>query len=313
LVRIRIAPHAEPFELPPEVATPIVKWAGGKRSLRRQLLALIPPQFSNYFEPFMGGASFFLALASVQEITHAVVNDANCELVKLYEMVRDHPETLMLELDRLQIYVLDEQFYYVYRNIDLESLSPVQRAARFVYLNKTCYNGLYRVNQRGQFNVPFGRYSSPPSLYNRANMVRVAGILRRAQLDCGDFTESLKSAGTGDFVYLDPPYVPLTTTASFTRYTRGDFDAGDQRRLANTVHDLTERGCKVLLSNSETALVRELYSDARYDITVVYAPRNINSDSNSRQKIAELAIRNYRATRWDATRCEDGAGQPSPS
>ncbi len=297
MVRVRTVPRVEHPALPVDIAAPIVKWAGGKRSLRRQLLALIPPQFSAYYEPFLGGASFFLALVSLQTISHAVLSDANAELIQLYQITRDEPDALMAELDTLQSHVLEEPFYYCLRDGDVESLSPVKQAARFIYLNKTCYNGLYRVNRRGRFNVPFGRYASPPGLYNRANIERVAGMFGQAQLGCSDFDDTLKDAGAGDFVYLDPPYVPLTTTASFTRYTKGAFGEAEQRRLAETVHRLTARGCNVLLSNSETPLVRELYRDDRYDTTVVYAPRNINSDSASRQKIAELAIRSYRETR----------------
>ena len=270
-----------------------MKWAGGKRSLRRQLLALAPPHFASFVEPFLGGATFFLSLASERPVSHAVLGDANCELMQLYQAVRDDPEAVMAELDLLSDHVLDEQFYYQIRAVNPDSLSPSKRAARFIYLNKTCYNGLYRVNRRGQFNVPFGRYATPPGLYNRSNIARVAALLRKADLRCGDFAETLRDAGPDDFVYLDPPYVPLTQTASFTRYTKGAFGDDDQRRLARTIHELTARGCRVLLSNSETPLVRELYAD--YDIAVVYAPRNINSDATGRQRVPELAIRNYDA------------------
>jgi DNA adenine methylase len=294
-----------------DAANPIVKWAGGKRSLRQQLLDLAPPEFSTYFEPFLGGATFFLALASAGPAPRAVLNDANCELIQLYEAVHDEPQAVMAALDRHQAHVLDEQFYYQLRDVDPTACGPAERAARFIYLNKTCYNGLYRVNRKGRFNVPFGRYVNPPALYNRQNVLRVARLLKRAELRCGDFAAALADAGSGDFVYLDPPYAPLTQTASFTRYTRGAFDDGDQRRLAQTIHELTERGCRVLLSNSETPLVRGLYEGPRYEIEVVYAPRNINSDATSRQKIPELAIRNYDVT-LGATRCQADAQQQLP-
>jgi DNA adenine methylase len=212
----------------------------------------------------------------------------------------------MSALDDLQPQELsDEDFYYRLREVDPDSCTPHERAARFIYLNKTCYNGLYRVNRKGQFNVPFGRYAIRPGLYNRQNVLHVSNLLRFADLECGDFTAILRHAGSGDFVYLDPPYVPLNQTASFTRYTKGDFGEDDQRRLAQTVHELTERGCQILLSNSETRLTRELYGGHQYHIDVVYAPRNINSDGNSRHKIPELAIRNYNATRRES--CDAGA------
>lgn len=268
-------------------ADPVIKWAGGKRSLRVALLALAPPTYSTFYEPFLGGAAFFLALSPQA----AVLGDANCELVFLYQAIRDEPRAVMDALDATKDRTLDEEFFYATRAILPETLSLVDRAARFIYLNKTCYNGLYRVNSRGQFNVPFGRYATRPGLYNRENLLRVSCMLRAATLRCGDFAEVLADAGEGDFVYLDPPYVPLTPTASFTRYTKGNFGLADQQRLAQTVRDLDARGCRVLLSNSDTPLVRELY--AGFHLDEVYAPRNINSDPTARHKIRELAIRNY--------------------
>lgn len=269
-------------------AEPVVKWAGGKRSLRQELRALAPPRFTRFYEPFLGGAAFFLSLAPGS----AVLSDANGELIELYRAIRDAPGAVMAALDRLRPRVLEEAFYYETRAVAPASLPPAERAARFIYLNKTCYNGLYRVNRAGRFNVPFGRYSTPPALYNRANMLRVAELLGRAELRCNDFEAALAGAAGGDFVYLDPPYVPLSATASFTQYTTDAFTLEDQRRLAATVHELTARGCRVLLSNSDTRLVRQLY--AGYHIDVLHAPRSINSDAGGRQRIPELAIRNYR-------------------
>lgn len=272
---------------PPIKVAPLVKWAGGKRSVLPALLALAPPRFRVYYEPFLGGAAFFLALAPAS----AVIGDANPELVAMYQAIRDYPHEVMAALDRMQPSVLDAASYYAIRSQDPDSLPPAERAARFIYLNKTCYNGLYRVNRKGQFNVPFGRYLQPPPLYERTNLERVALLLQRSELRCGDFEEMLEDAGADDFVYLDPPYVPLSKTANFTAYTSGAFTEADQRRLAAVVHRLTDRGGRVLLSNSDTPLVRDLY--AGYDIREVYVPRNINSNAQGRRKIAELAIRNY--------------------
>jgi DNA adenine methylase len=270
----------------PAPAEPIVKWAGGKRNLRQQLLSLAPETFATYFEPFLGGGAFFFSLAPAR----AMLGDANRELIQVYEAIRDDPQTVMEELDAMQAHVLDAEFYYATRAAPAAS-SCFRRAAQFIYLNKTCYNGLYRVNRAGQFNVPFGRYASPPALYQRENLLRVSGLLRQAQLSCGDFADVLERAGKGDFAYLDPPYVPISRTASFTRYTAGAFAEPEQRRLSDVVATLSRRGCRVLLSNSDTPLVRQLYSG--YHIDTVYTSRNINSDSRGRQKIAELAIRNY--------------------
>jgi DNA adenine methylase len=252
-----------------------------------QLLPLVPRQYTAYHEPFLGGGTFFLALAP----RRAVLADANHELMEMYAVVRDEPRGLMAALDAMQPHALDEAYFYTTRGQDPKQLSPVARAARFIYLNKTCYNGLYRVNRKGEFNVPFGRYAQPPRLYDRENLLLVARLLKRAELRCVDFEAALADAAAGDFVYLDPPYMPLTATANFTKYTSGAFGIEDQRRLAGVVRDLDRRGCGVLLSNSDTPLIRELYAGLRLD--VVYAPRNINSDARGRSRIAELAIRNY--------------------
>lgn len=279
------APTALTLDVDP-APEPVVKWAGGKRSIRRELLALAPRDLGVYHEPFVGGGVVFFSLAP----DRAVLNDANPDLMGLYHALRDSPEAVMRELDRLQPHVLDPDFYYRVRASDPSTQAPPERAARFVYLNKTCYNGLYRVNRRGQFNVPFGRYRRPPRLYDRANLLRVAQLLRRADLLCTDFEEALEGAQKGDFVYLDPPYDPLSETANFTSYTRGSFSEADQRRLARVFQDLDARGCRVLLSNSDTPLIRDLYRG--YRITEILAPRNINSDGSGRFRIPELAIRN---------------------
>lgn len=268
-------------------AAPIVKWAGGKRSLVPHLLRLAPQRFSTFYEPFLGGGSFFLALAPPR----AALNDANHDLMEVYRAVRDDPDGVITALDEMQPRVLDAEFFYHIRATPAAELPIQERAARFIFLNKTCYNGLYRVNRAGQFNVPFGRYARPPGLYDRANVWRVSELLKRTELWCGDFETALEGGGRGDFVYVDPPYVPLTATASFTRYTRGNFTAIDQRRLADAVHELTRRGCRTLISNSDTPLVRELYEG--YPTEVLQAPRNINSDAAGRSRISELAIRNY--------------------
>jgi DNA adenine methylase len=268
-------------------ALPIVKWAGGKRSLLKDLLALSPPEFRTFYEPFLGGAAFFLGLAPER----AAVGDANADLMQLYETLGEDPEGLMTALDGLQPHVLDRDYYYAVRAQDPGQLAPRERAARFIYLNKSCYNGLYRVNRQGRFNVPFGRYASPPVLYDRRNLLRAARIFGRATVRTGDFEAILVGAGEGDFAYLDPPYVPLTATANFTSYTCAAFSEADQRRLAEAIHSLTRRGCRILLSNSDVPLVRELY--AGYEIRVVLAPRAINSDAGGRSRIPELAIRNY--------------------
>jgi DNA adenine methylase len=275
----------------PSGAVPLVKWAGGKRSVLAQLRPYTPPDFRTFYEPFFGGGAFFFALSPMPE--KAVVGDANCELVDLYRAVRDDAEGVMAALDALSPHAGIEDYYYYVRDQDPATLSPVDRAARFIYLNKTCYNGLYRVNRSGKFNVPFGRYATAPRLYDPANVALVSAMLRHADVRCDDFEMLLAEAGDGDFAYLDPPYVPLSRTANFTKYTSGNFGEAEQRRLAAVIHGLTDRGCRVLLSNSDAPLVRELYPEPRYSTEIVLAPRNINSNATGRARIAELAILNF--------------------
>ena len=276
-----------PAPEPPPPPRPIVKWVGGKRGILDQLVELFPARHGTYFEPFLGGAAVFLRAAP----PHSCLGDANPDLAQLYQTVRDEPVALMQALDAMQPHVLDEEYYYAQRALPSASLPSPARAARFIYLNKTCYNGLYRVNRKGQFNVPFGRYTEPPRLYDADNIRRVARVLAGARLVHGDFEETLAEAGPGDFVYLDPPYVPLTASANFTKYTADAFGPADQERLARCYRALSERGCKLLLSNSDTPEVKRLY--AGFNIRVVWAPRNINSDVGGRKRIAELAVRNY--------------------
>lgn len=274
-------------------AKPIVKWAGGKTRLLKQLLPLVPADFKTYYEPFLGGGALFFALT----LDKAVIGDWEKELMLMYQAVRREPDAVMEELDRLQSLVEQPlghalEDYKKIRSAWPEKLPSTERAARLIYLNKTCYNGLYRVNKAGQFNVPMGKFAKPPKLYDPDTLLAVSRKLRLAEIRCGDFAETLESAGPGDFAYLDPPYVPLSPTASFTAYTSEGFGEQEHRRLAETVRELTDRGCRVLQTNSDTPLVRELY--AGYEIDTVYASRNINSKTSGRGKITELAIRNYK-------------------
>lgn len=281
--RIRIVPRAEAVMAEPH-ALPLLKWAGGKRGLLEALLRSVPRDYGTLYEPFAGGATLLLHLGPAS----GVLADANQHLIELYETARDRPDELMAALDALQPRVLDQTFYYEQRAQQPDGLDPVQRAARLIFLNKTCYNGLYRENRRGEFNVPFGRYAHAPALYNRANLSAVAAALRGTRLLCADFEAAVADARAGDFIYFDPPYVPLTSTASFTRYTRASFGPADQRRLARVFADLAGRGCRVLLSNSDMPEVRELY--AGFHVAEVQAGRNINSKPSGRAQIGELLI-----------------------
>lgn len=263
---------------------PPVKWAGGKAGLIQQFEPLFPRvDWSLYVEPFVGGGAVLFHLLPQR----AVLIDNNEELINFYQVLRDHLELLLVDLRRHEN---TAEYYYRIRALDPGQLTPVERASRFLYLNKTGYNGLWRVNGKGRHNVPFGRYEHP-NIVDEPNLRLVSRAIARAELILGDFSLALHYAEPGTFVYMDPPYHPLSETARFTGYTRAGFGEEDQRRLADVFRQLDRRGCLVMLSNSDTPFIRGLY--AGYDIRVVYARRAINCRGDRRGPIAELVIRNY--------------------
>lgn len=263
---------------------PPVKWAGGKTGLIPQFEPLFPKiEFTLYAEPFVGGGAVFFHLLPPKSI----LIDSNEELINFYLVVRDNLEELLADLKK---HKNTKEYYYSIRALDPQALSPVERASRFLYLNKTAYNGLWRVNSQGKHNVPFGRYKNP-KIVDELNLRLVSEALRTAEVLCDDFSRVLDFARAGTFVYLDPPYYPLSDTANFTGYTADAFGARDQERLAGVFRELDRRGCLVMLSNSDTPFIRQLYSG--YDIQVVYARRAINCRADRRGPITELVIRNY--------------------
>lgn len=264
--------------------TPFVKWAGGKGRLLAQLEPFLPPAYNAYIEPFLGGGAFYLAL----EPERALLADLNEDLMSCYRVIREDVDGLLAALTS---YDAREDSYYAVRAQQPADLLPVARAARFIYLNKACYNGLYRVNAGGQFNVPFGRFRGRPWLSGAENLRAMATLLRDAELVTAPYWETLARATRGDFVYIDPPYQPLSATASFTAYTSGAFGERDQRTLATLFAELSSRGCLLMLSNSDTPLIRSLY--ASYRIEEVRATRMINSDPLARGAITELVVLNY--------------------
>ncbi len=262
---------------------PLIKWAGGKSQLLPQLQPLFPKSFRTYHEPFLGGGAVFFHLLPEK----AVLIDNNVELINFYLVVRDHLEDLLADLPKHRN---EAAYYYSIREMDPEKMDPVQRASRFLYLNKTGYNGLWRVNRQGKHNVPFGRYKNP-KIVNEENLRLVSAVLKRAKILLADFSEVLSFARPGDFVYFDPPYHPLSETANFTGYTAESFAKEDQVRLSQVFRELDRRGCLVMLSNSDTPLIKELYRG--YNIQVVYAKRAINCRPDRRGPVSELVIRNY--------------------
>ncbi|WP_338835374.1 DNA adenine methylase [Neomoorella thermoacetica] len=267
----------------PSPVRPFLKWAGGKGQLLEQLQPLLPQNYSRYLEPMVGGGALFFYL----QPAYAILADLNDELINVYRVVRDNVEELIADLRRHRN---TREYYYAIRDTDPARLPPVARASRFIYLNRTCYNGLYRVNRLNKFNVPFGRYKNP-DIVNAAGLRAASGALQAADLRAGDFSLVLEYARPGDFIYFDPPYQPLNRTSRFTSYTAGNFGEGEQKRLARVFRELTRRGCLVMLSNSDTPLIRELYRDFR--IETVHARRAINSRPDRRGSITELVILNY--------------------
>jgi DNA adenine methylase len=250
------------------------------------MAGFFPNSFKTYYEPFLGGGALFFRLLP----SRAVLSDSNPELIQVYTSVRDNPDGLMAALDEHSGHSRSEPYFYKVRRQHPNDLSPVERAARTVFLNKTCFNGLYRVNSKGEFNVPFGRYKNP-TLYLEANIRSASAALKGAELMDADFREVCKRPRKGDFVYFDPPYQPLTRTAAFTDYTREGFGERDQSDLAELFGKLDERGCWLILSNSSTPMLRKLYSG--YRTMTLRAKRAINSKGTGRGEIDELLVLNY--------------------
>lgn len=265
---------------------PFVKWAGGKRQLLDILHAAAPECFGRYYEPFIGGGAFLFS----QLPNHATISDANPELINCYQVIRDDAEALIRSLLRHRN---EEAYFYDVRAKDLAKMTAVQRASRFIYLNKTCFNGLYRENSSGQFNAPFGRYQNP-KIADKENLRAISRYLQTSDVEihCGGYQTVLAQAQPGDFVYFDPPYVPLTKTASFASYVKGGFGPDHQQALAQTYADLSQRGVRVMLSNSNTRVIHDLYRN--FNIRIIHATRAINSRGAKRGKEAnEVLVTNY--------------------
>ncbi len=265
---------------------PVLKWAGGKGRLLAQYESFFPESFNRYFEPFLGSGAVFFHLRHRYPKMKAVLSDTNAELIHFYTVLRDQLEPLADKLEE-HARLHSHDHYYEVRAQNPDELDGVARAARLGYLNKTCYNGLYRVNSKGKFNVPLGRYKKP-TICNRPKLEAASSALRGAELKVAPFQKVLKRARTGDLVYFDPPYEPLNHTSNFTSYTRDNFTAEDQARLSVVFRKLGERGVKVMLSNSTAPLIKDLYSS--FTQHQVEANRFINSKASKRNKIKELLI-----------------------
>lgn len=273
-----------------KLASPILKWVGGKRQLLPKIRMCIPREISTYYEPFVGGGAVLFDIQPQK----AIINDVNSELINLYQVVKDDVETLIIDLAR---HKNESEYFYKVRALDRDpmiyaQLTNVERASRIHYLNKTCYNGLFRVNQSGQFNAPFGRYKNP-NIKNPIILRAVSKYFNEANIEFRntDFEEAVKGIRKGAFVYFDPPYDPISDSSNFTGYATNGFDRDEQIRLKRLCDKLNERNVKFLLSNAATDFIFELYKD--YKIKIIKAKRAINSDGDSRGEVDEVLVRNY--------------------
>jgi DNA adenine methylase len=273
---------------------PFVKWAGGKSQLIPQIIRLMPSRFARYFEPFLGGGAVFFHTASYNR--NAFLSDINLDLINAYKIIRNNVEELIPALKYHQDeYTKSPKRYYYQLRDKTKGLNKIENAARFITLNKTCYNGLYRVNKKGLFNVPIGRYKNP-LICDPVNLRKMSIVLSQSASYLGviDYKKILvEKADKDDFVYLDPPFHPISNTANFTSYTNNGFTLEDQKELATIFKELTSRGCKLLLSNSNTEEIRRLYSDFSHLSELALVNRSINAVGSKRVGHVELLIRNY--------------------
>lgn len=275
-------------------ARPFLKWVGGKGRLLSQLAAFYPTQYESFYEPFVGGGALFFSLRPAT----AHINDTNTKLINTYIRIRDDVEALIAELKTLETHYYElgdlekqkELFYEMRNKFNSDDTPSDDKSAILIFLNKTCFNGMYRENSKGGFNVPFGKHSKP-AICDADNLRIVSASLQETTITNASFESAIESAAKNDFVYFDPPYHPLNATSSFTSYAAGDFGVEDQEKLRDIYASLSKKGCKVMLSNSDTPLIRELYKD--FNIQTVLAGRSINSVGTKRGKITEIVVTNY--------------------
>jgi len=274
-------------------AKPFLKWVGGKKKIIPQIKQYIPESYCRYFEPFIGGGALFFDL----EPKIAYINDINKVLISAYKNIKNHPHEIINKLEDLQKIFYEKYneerktyFYEIrdaFNNIEYNSLL---KTSYIIFLNKTCYNGMYRENLKGKFNVPFGRYKNPKIL-DEKNILTVSKLLQNVTITDYSFEKAVEDVKSGDFIYFDPPYHPLSITSNFTSYSNGGFTKEDQIKLRDVFKDLDEKGCFVMLSNSDTIFIREIYEE--FTQKTVLAARSINCKAAGRGKINELLIMNY--------------------
>lgn len=274
-----------------KLVSPFVKWVGGKRQLIDSIMEVVPKNLRNYtyVEPFVGGGAILFHI----QPKNAIINDFNSELINVYNVIKENPEELIADLSK---HKNESDYFYNIRQLDrvedFVHTDRIKRASRLIYLNKTCYNGLYRVNNAGEFNSPFGRYKNP-NIVNEPVIKAVSSYLNanNIQIRNADYNDILGSIDRNSFVYLDPPYHPISESSNFTGYVQGGWNMFDQVRLREACDDLTRRGIRFLLSNSASAFIKDQYHE--YNISIVKAVRTINADADKRGEVDEVLIRNY--------------------
>ena len=276
------------IQIPKETSPrPFLKWAGGKSRLIQQYIPYFPKSYKNYYEPFLGGGAVFFYL----QPTAAILTDINAELINTYCCVRDHVEELISILKEHKTRH-DKDYYYSIRNHS--GGTDIEKAARLIYLNKTCFNGLYRVNSQGKFNVPLGKYDNP-NICSEVLLKASSEALSHAEIQQADFTEVLNHAtSSDDFVFFDPPYYPISETSYFTAYSQNCFSKKDQEVLRDTCAELASRGVKVMVCNSDSEFIQKIYTDINFETSKIKAARSINSNIKNRGMIYELLITSFK-------------------
>ncbi|MHA7646576.1 DNA adenine methylase [Nitrosopumilus sp. S4] len=276
------------------IPKPFVKWAGGKRQLIPILNENLPKSFGTYYEPFLGGGALLFHILTERNGQKCSISDLNSDLVLAYTTIRNRIDELISSLKSHERNYQKDSKSYFYSVRESSPRSEIEKTARLIFLNRTCFNGLYRVNSKGKFNVPLGKYTNP-NIVNEDNLRSVSAILQSSNVSikCRDFESVLRDAKKGDLVYFDPPYQPVSSTANFTSYTNKDFTSDDLERLADLCMKLDSKGCKVLLSNSDSKEVSDMFKSKTWKIQKIQANRSINSNSKKRTGHFELLIKNY--------------------
>lgn len=267
---------------------PCLKFAGGKTRLLPEILPELPKRIRTYYEPFLGGGAVFFALAEQRRYEHAVLSDINVDLVDTYKAIREDVHSVIGGLESMQPYAGERDHYYEVRDKDVSQALPWEKAARFIFLNKCGFNGLYRVNKQGKFNVPAGKFAKSPKLFDMSNMLEVSKAFQNVELLACDYKVAIKPAKCGDAIYCDPPYVPVSETSNFTTYTANGFGMEDQIRLCSEAYKKGIEGVCVVVSNSIAA--KELYENESSQIKFVSARRNINSKGTKRGPVEEILV-----------------------